>query len=225
MEHMSYIIFICTAAPLLLMLIPIEKHSRKVILFMLIGMFCCLFVSEVNGLLLRVSDFDILYFTTNITPITEEIVKALPVLLYAVFYTSVRKNLLTASFSVGVGFAMLENLLILTQNFRTVDLWFAAMRGFGSGLMHSICTIMVGYFIVFVRKQRKIFICGTVTALIFAVVYHAVFNLLVQAGSVVARDAGLLMPFITYLLVNFRVFSVWKARREKEAAGMREHEK
>lgn len=218
---MSYIIFICTAAPLLLMLIPIEKHSRKVIVFMLIGMYCCLFISEVNGLLLHRSDFDILYFTTNITPITEEIVKALPVLLYAIFFSDNRKDLLTASFSVGVGFAMLENLLILTQNFKTVDLWFAVMRGFCSGLMHSICTVMIGYFIVFLKKRHKVFVSGTITSLIFAIVFHSVFNLLVQADSVVAKDVGLLMPLLAYHLVIVRVYrylpSLKKRTKKKNA--------
>ena len=125
---MSYILFICVAAPALLMLLPIEKQSRKVVLFMLTGMFCCLFVSEVNGLILRLSDMSLLYFTTNITPITEEIVKAAPVLFYAVVFSDDRKNVVTASFSVGVGFAILENLIILTQNFTDVNMGFASFE-------------------------------------------------------------------------------------------------
>lgn len=198
---MSYILFICTAAPLLLMLIPIEKGSRKVVLFMLSGMFCCLFISEVNGFILARSDFELLYFTTNITPITEELIKALPVLIYALTFSDSRKDIITASFSVGVGFAMLENLLILTQNFKSVDLWFALVRGFCSGLMHSICTIAIGYFVAFVKKRYKIFIAGTLTALNLAIVYHSVFNLLVQTRSA-AKYFGLLMPLLTYILVN-----------------------
>ena len=202
MDSMSYILFICVAAPILLMLLPIEKQSRKVVLFMLTGMFCCLFVSEVNGLILRLSDMSLLYFTTNITPITEEIVKALPVLFFAVVFSDNRKDIITASFSVGVGFAILENLIILTQNFRDVNLWFAVVRGFCSGLMHSICTIAVGYFIVFVKKKRKIFITGSISALNIAIIYHSVFNLLVQADSAAAQNIGLAIPFLTYAVIN-----------------------
>lgn len=217
MDNMSYILFICIASPMLLMLIPIEKNSRKVILFMLTGMFCCLFISEVNGLILRGSDLKLFYFTTNITPITEEIIKALPVLLYALILTNSRKDIITASFSVGVGFAILENLMILTQNFKNVDLWFALIRGFCAGLMHSICTIAIGFFIVFVKKRPKIFAAGTLTALNLAIVYHSVFNLLVQTSSAPARYAGLFMPLLTYTLAIIRLIVKYRHRKEENA--------
>lgn len=199
---MSYILFICVAAPILLMLLPIEKQSRKVVLFMLTGMFCCLFVSEINGLILRLSDMSLIYFTTNITPVTEEIIKALPVLFFAIVFSDNKKDIITASFSVGVGFAILENLIILTQNFQDVNLGFALARGFCSGLMHSICTIAIGYFIVFVKKKVKIFLTGSVSALNIAIIYHSVFNLLVQSDSEAARHIGLLIPFLTYAILN-----------------------
>ena len=212
MDQMSYILFICTAAPMLLMLIPIEKGSRKVILFMLTGMFCCLFVSELNGLLLNAADAELLYFTTNVTPVTEEIVKALPILLYAFYLTDSRKNIITAAFSVGVGFALLENLMIMAQNFRTVDLFFAVVRGFSSGLMHSICTIVIGFSIVFVKNLRKAYVTGTISALNFAIIYHSVFNMLVQADSTAANVIGFLLPLSTYAVVN--ILFLKKSRRQ-----------
>lgn len=211
---MSYILFICVAAPVLLMLLPIEKQSRKVVLFMLTGMFCCLFVSEVNGLILRLSDMSLLYFTTNITPITEEIVKAAPVLFYAVVFSDDRKNVVTASFSVGVGFAILENLIILTQNFTDVNMGFALVRGFCSGLMHSICTVAIGCFIAFVKKRKKIFFTGSVSALNIAIIYHSVFNLLVQADSSAAQHVGFAIPFLTYVIINLSVLA--KVRSTKQ---------
>lgn len=213
MDSMSYILFICVASPILLMLLPIEKQSRKVVLFMLTGMFCCLFISEVNGLILRLSDMSLLYFTTNITPITEEIIKALPVLFFAVVFSDNKKDIITASFSVGVGFAILENLIILTQNFRDVNIWFAIARGFCSGLMHSICTIAVGCFIVFVRKKKKIFITGSISALNIAIIYHSVFNLLVQANSVTAQHVGLAIPFLTYAVLNISIIVKYKNKK------------
>lgn len=48
------------------------------------------FVSELNGLLLRLTDSTILYFTTNVTPITEELVKVLPVIYYAYVFSDDR---------------------------------------------------------------------------------------------------------------------------------------
>ena len=113
MDSMSYILFICIAVPLGMMLIPIEKKSRKIVAALLAGMFLCLFVSEVNGLLLRVTGNTMLYLTTNVTPVTEEFVKVLPVIYYAYFFSDDRKSVTTVAFATGVGFAMLENIIIL----------------------------------------------------------------------------------------------------------------
>ncbi|MBO7519628.1 MAG: hypothetical protein J6T73_02520, partial [Clostridia bacterium] len=56
--------------------------------YMLIGIFVSLFVSELNTILLGLFNNDILYVTTTITPISEEIVKALPVLFYAIVFSN-----------------------------------------------------------------------------------------------------------------------------------------
>jgi len=202
MDSMSYILFICVAVPIAMMLLPIEKKSKKVIGFLVIGMFCCLFASEINGLLLRTMQVNTVYFTTNITPITEEIIKAIPVLYYAAVFADDKKKVATVAFSTGVGFAMLENLIILAQHFSSVNLLFALVRGFSSGLMHSICTVMVGYFISYVRKKRKIFFSGTLCSINLAIVFHSVFNLLVEAQASSAKHIGYILPIITYALIN-----------------------
>ena len=118
MENMIYILFICMFAPLLLSLPLIKKSSRGIMIFILAGIGLALFVSEVNGLLLRLLNDDVAFVTTTVTPATEEIVKALPVLLYAFVISDNREKLLTASFAVGIGFALFENTYILTQSGR-----------------------------------------------------------------------------------------------------------
>ena len=42
---------------------------------MIVGMFCCLFVSELNHILLDAYNNDMFYVTTTITPVTEEVVR------------------------------------------------------------------------------------------------------------------------------------------------------
>ncbi len=210
MASMSYILFICVAAPILLMLLPIEKESRKVISFILIGMFCCLFISEVNGWLYKLCRSGLFYFTSNITPITEEIVKVLPVLFYTIFFSSSRKNVATVAFATGVGFAVLENLIILTQNYHNVDIPFALARGFSSGLMHCICIGFVSFFLSFSGKNTKTFVVGTISSLTLSITYHSVFNLLVQAEYMYLNHIGLFLPFVTYVIVNLLVFFRYK---------------
>lgn len=206
MDSMSYILFICIAVPVAMMLVPIEKKSRKVVVALLMGMFCCLFVSEVNGLLLRLTRSTTLYFTTNVTPLTEELVKVLPVIYYASVFSNDRKSVTTVAFATGVGFAMLENIIILTDHIATVNLIFAVIRGFSTGLMHSISTMLIANYIPYIRKKRKLYLCGTLCTFNLAVVFHSVFNLLVEADSVVANRIGYILPISIYLVVNIFVY-------------------
>lgn len=198
MDNLSYIAFICLTVSLGMMLPLMEKKTRRIMCFMLAGIFACMFISELNGLLLRHFDNEIFYVTTTITPVTEEIIKALPILYYAIVVSDDRRMLTANAYAVGVGFAVLENIVILTQNIDNVTILWALARGFGSGLVHGICTVMVGFGISYIRKRRKLFYCGTFALLSAAIIYHSIFNLLVQSDY---QYLGILLPIITYVPV------------------------
>ena len=205
MDSMSYILFICIVVPLAMMLIPIEKKSRKIVAAIIMGMFSCLFVSEINGWLLSATRSSMLYFTTNVTPLTEELVKVIPIIYYAAVFSDDRKSVTTVAFAMGVGFAMLENIIILTQHISTVNLAFAVIRGFSSGLMHSIGAMFASNYIPYIHTKKKLYLCGTLCTFNLAVVFHSVFNLLVEADAPVANYAGYFLPLSVYLLVNIFV--------------------
>ena len=98
--------------------------------------------------------------TVIITPVSEELLKALPVLYYAIVISDKRERLFTASMAIGIGFALLENayFLLNSDNFTII---IAIIRAFGAGLMHGMCTLLVGGGISFVKKKRKLFAVGT----------------------------------------------------------------
>lgn len=198
MDNLSYVIYVCLTVSIGLMLPLMEKKTRRVMVFMLLGVSACLFVSEINSILLSGFGGDYYYVTTNITPLTEEIVKALPILYYAVVISDDRRALTMNAFAVGVGFAVLENLVLLVQNIDSVSVLWALARGFGSGLVHGICTVAVGFGISYIKKRRKLFYCGTFALLATAVSYHAVFNILVQSKY---QYLGILLPVITYISI------------------------
>ena len=179
---MTVILFLCAAVPMApaLYLMP-DKRSRLFLGNMLIGLVICLIASEVNALLLRLFGGVMHYVSTNITPIAEELLKMLPVLFYALFFSDGRDTLISISYAVGIGFAMLENMVILTGNVGKVTILWSLIRGFGAAGMHSACTALVGQGISYVRKRRKLFYCGTFSLLIAAVISHAIFNTLIQA--------------------------------------------
>lgn len=200
MENLSYIAYIAITVSLALMLPLMEKKVRRLVIFMIVGISACLFVSELNVIFLELFNKDMFYVTTTITPITEEIVKMLPILYLAIVISDDRRVLIPNSFAVGVGFALLENIVILTQNVENVTVLWALVRGFGSGLVHGICTVMVGWGISYIKKRRKFFYCGTFSLLSAAVTYHAIYNLLVQSQY---RYVGILLPILTYIPIIY----------------------
>lgn len=212
--NMSYILFICVVTPLCSLLLVSEKKVRRGVTFLLIGMFLCLFVSEVNGLLKRTLNTDMFYFTTSVTPITEEIIKTIPIFIFAYAYSDKLEDLAPNAFFVGIGFAVLENLVLLTQNIGSVTLFWAVIRGFSSGLMHGICTGMVGICISYVRKKRKLFYCGIMATLDLAIVYHSIFNSLVQGQKDIQNYLGFAMPIMTYIPIVYFI----RKRSQNEAS-------
>ena len=196
MDNLSYIVFICIIVAFGMMLPLVDTKTRNVVLYVMSGVCCCLFISEVNYMLLGLFDEDLLYTTITITPITEELIKAIPVLYCAIVITDDRRTLIANAFAVGVGFALLENMIVLLQNVNDATIAWAFVRSFGSGMVHGICTVMVGYGVSYVRKRRKLFWCGTFSLLSVAITYHGVYNVLVQSDY---RMVGIFLPIITYI--------------------------
>jgi RsiW-degrading membrane proteinase PrsW (M82 family) len=193
-----------------MMALMIEKKSRLPVVFVLIGIFVSVFASEVNGLLARELGMSKHEITVLVTPITEEFFKALPILYFAIIMSDKMEHLFTASMATGIGFAVLENAyyLLTFPNFSMLN---AVIRAFGSGLMHGMCTLLVGTGISFVKKKSKMFAVGTFGFLSTAIVYHGIYNILIQSKYSIV---GALFPIVTYI-----PFLVWrfiiKPRRSK----------
>ena len=195
MDNMIYILFISISIPLLLMALLMEKKARLPISFMIIGIFVSVFASEVNGLLSNLLSMDMYSKTVIVTPVSEELLKALPILYYAIVISDKRERLFTASMAIGIGFALLENayFLLNSDNFTII---IAIIRAFGAGLMHGMCTLLVGVGISFVKKKRKLFAVGTFGLLSTAIVYHGIYNILIQSEFSIV---GALLPIATYI--------------------------
>ena len=205
MDDMIYILFISIFVPIMLMANLIEEKARLPIVFVLAGIFISVFAAEVNGVLrvmLPMSDYEL---TIIVTPMTEEFLKALPILFYALVISDKQEKLFTASMATGIGFAVLENAyyLLTSATWNVLD---AVIRAFGTGLMHGMCTLMVGVGITFVKKKRKIFWVGTFALLSTAITYHGIYNMLVQSQY---KMIGYLLPISTYV-----PFLVWRLKKK-----------
>lgn len=192
---MVYIVFLCMTIPMLLMLPLLETRSRFIIGFMLLGTVTALSAYEINTLVFPVSGLTARGFTEVIPPIIEECLKALPVLLYALLLDDSPKGILAVAMAVGVGFAILENTVILVNNLGIVSVGWAAARGFSASLMHGLCTMTVGTGMTYVETQKKLFYTGTFGLLSIAITLHALFNLLIQSPY---DYLGMALPLVLY---------------------------
>lgn len=182
MDGMITILFLGVCVPILLVLALLpDRRSRLFLGYLLVGIALCLVASAINSLLLQCFHGDMLYVTTNFTPMVEEILKGLAVLYFALVFSDDRETVISISLAVGLGFSLLETMVILTANLQTVTIPWAIARGLGAALMHAGCTASVGKGVCYVRKRRKLFSCGTFSLLIAAVIFHAIFNSLVQS--------------------------------------------
>ncbi len=208
MGSLIYILFISIFFPLFLMMLLVENRARLPIVFVLVGIFISVFASEVNGVLLNALDMTRHDATITLAPITEELLKAFPILFFAIIVSDKKEKLFTASMATGIGFALLENAYYLVINYETFSFVSALVRGFGTGLMHGMCTLFVGFGISFIRKRRKLFAVGTFALLTTAITYHSIFNMLVQSTH---PTFGALLPLVTYL-----PFLIWRHFKNKD---------
>lgn len=206
MDNIMYMLFVSVSIPILLMTLLVEKKARLPIAFMLIGIFVSVFAAEVNGLLTKALSVELYSITAVVTPVSEELLKALPILYYALVISYKREKLFTASMATGIGFAVLENAFYLL-NYPNFTMLSAIIRAFGAGLMHGMCTLLVGVGISFIKKKRKLFAVGTFGLLSTAIVYHGVYNILIQSKF---STVGALLPIATYI-----PFVIWRIKYRK----------
>ena len=203
MDNLMYMLFVSVSIPLFFMILLVEKKSRLPIVFMFVGIFVALFAAEVNGFLYKTLSIELHNMTATIIPVSEELLKAIPILYYALVISDKREKLFTASMATGIGFALLENAFYLI-NYSNLTMVAAIIRAIGSGLMHGMCMLLIGVGISFVKKKRKLFAVGTFGLLSTAIVYHGVYNILIHSQFSIV---GTLLPIATYI-----PFLVWRLR-------------
>ena len=207
MDNLIYILFVAIFVPILLMTCLVEKKARHPLIFVLIGIFVSVFAAEVNGVMVDLLPLSTFEVTIIVTPISEEILKALPILFFATLLSPKKEAVFTAAMAIGIGFAVLENAFYMLNDtsFNMID---AIVRAFGAGLMHGMCTLLVGVGVLFVKKKPKLFVVGTFAMLSTAITYHGIYNMLVQSDY---QIIGYLLPIATYI-----PFMVWRIRKIRQ---------
>ena len=209
MENSHLMLFICMAVPLSMMLLVFRGRSRAILGFLLTGVFMCLFAGEINGLILNGTGWSFRFLTVNITPIVEELLKAFPVIFIAILIRPDRQFLLECAIAVGVGFATMENVCLFFDTFSALSAWTVLARGFGAGMMHGVSTLAVGFSMTLATSGRKLSYAGTVAALSSAIIYHSIYNIMVQSAY---PAIGVLLPIVTFIPLLLLMNKKWGPR-------------
>ena len=194
-------IFVAIAAPLFIALFLIKGETRRFIGFFIYGLLACLLGAYINGFLAAASAMTATEAAVKLTPISEEILKAVPVLFYMAAAKPKRDSLITAALAVGLGFATFENICLLAQA-GAGDFLFALIRGLVAGVTHAACAALLGYGLAFIseKKYRHLLFPGTLGLLCACAVFHAIYNLLVTAERG-WQGAGYALPLLMTLAV------------------------
>ena len=216
MAQTVLILFISLFIPLAMSPFFIKRGARVTVIFLIVGLFVCMFAAYINGYIAERSTLTPEQLTFTVTPLVEEIMKAIPIIIYAFLFQPKRKHLLACAVMTGIGFAVLENAYILTIDLEAITIEWAIVRGLGAGLMHGVCTLMVGFGLSYVNKVRKMSVTGTYALLISAIVYHACYNMLIQSEY---RFYGIILPILTLLPIFIISRRSGKVSAEKKETG------
>ena len=200
-------IFIAIAMPLFIALFLIRGETRRFIGFFICGLLACLLSAYINGFLTLAAGMTASEAAVKLTPISEELLKAMPVLFYMAVMKPKRDSLIAAALAVGLGFATFENACLLTQADAS-DFLFALLRGLVAGVTHAVCAALLGYGLVFIsdKKFNYLLFPGTLGLFCAVTVFHATYNLLVSADKG-WQGVGYALP----ILMTFAIL-LWRKR-------------
>ncbi len=188
-------ILVCMAVPLLLTLFFVRGSARQFVLNFLLGMAACLLSAYVSGFLDAATGMGAEDTAVFFSPVTEEIMKFLPLLFFFLMFEPRDDRLFHAAVGIGAGFASYENVCYMVSS-GAESLGFLLIRGLAVGVMHivSVFALMLG--LVLARRFKAMRLASVVGALSLSMLIHGTYNLLVSEPGVTSA-IGYVLPLAT----------------------------
>lgn len=194
-------VLIFLIAPFVAGLFLLKGESRRFVGFFLTGAVICLLSSYINSFVAGVLGLSSIEAIIEITPMVEEVMKALPLLFFMIIFTPKKETIFQCAIAVGIGFATFENCCyVITQG--AEDITFVLIRGFAVGIMHVLCAAMLGFALSFGNAQQHFAWLGVFASIAICITYHSVYNLMVSGGGA-WQLYGYFMPFLTIIGIIF----------------------
>lgn len=185
-------ILICIAVPLIIAVFFVKGSARKVITSFIIGMVLCLISAYIAGFFEYVYEMDAEEISIFVSPVIEEIIKFLPVMMLLVFFNAENDELKLTAVGIGAGFATFENACHIIST-GAQNLVYILIRGFAAGVMHVVSIYAFSVALAALRRYKVATIPIIVGALSISMTFHATYNLFVSKPGV-SSYIGYVLP-------------------------------
>lgn len=186
--------------PLLFLIFMLnDKKSKYILSFFSWGVFSVLIAFIINEWFMN-SPTQLERATSDVAPIVEETLKALPLLLFLRNKTYRGNLIIYCAMAAGIGFSIQETLFYfsnLSTHTGLSDLFPLIIRTLTTCLMHGMSTSVIGFGITITAKINRIRIPMVLGLLALASTIHSLFNILISTRLAII---ALSMPAILYLL-------------------------
>ena len=192
-------IFLCIAVPMVVSLFFTRGDVRRYIAAFFLGMGVCLIAAYVSSFLGMVAGMEANDTSIFISPMVEEMLKFLTLLFFMVLFMPGDQVLTMLAVSIGTGFATFENSChILTTGAGSLP--YILIRGFSVGIMHVVSMLALAIWLIIAKRLKAFTFSAVVGGLSLAMIFHALYNLLVSEPGI-TMQIGYLMPSLAAVLL------------------------
>ena len=185
-------ILLCIAIPLLLATMFLRRDARRFAAASVLGMGICLIAAYISGYLSLVTGIGENDTAIFLSPVVEELMKFLPLLVALFLLESPDNELVLYGVGVGTGFATFENCCHLLRA-GADSLAFIMIRGLAVGVMHIVSILALSIWLILAKRFKALSLPAVVGGFAIAMIFHALYNLLVSAPGA-PSVIGYLMP-------------------------------
>ncbi|MFA4850798.1 MAG: PrsW family glutamic-type intramembrane protease [Methanoregula sp.] len=207
--------------PVIFLMAFIGHEGKKYLIYLVWGFLAS--IPVIIFYLLVTETFSVQYTELTVSPLLEELFKALPIIIPAIIgIKNSNRDLLVYAMAAGIGFSLLESAWFLDLNTLTGtpdNVLTVLGESFSTTLMHGCTCGIIGYGIVLIRnfdrKALPILLFGFYT---LAVTTHAIYNLLWESENLLAIVIDFTFPLVLFffLLTCYQVDIPSIFKRENE---------
>jgi len=194
-------ILLCIALPLAISMFFIQGELRRYLAAFLLGMVMCLISAYIGGFMNLVTGMGENDTSVFISPVIEELMKLMPLFFFMVMFAPKERTLTMLAVAIGSGFATFENCCyILTSG--SENLTYVLIRGFVVGVMHIVSILALSVWFISAKRLNVFGFPAVVGGLSLAMIFHALYNLLVSEPGT-SRIIGYLLPLLTTAVLYY----------------------